>query len=140
LDNKNANQTCFAEILFHFSEVAVGIEFAREKKLFFTGFAHHKIELWKSCELSLRYELHVNCFYTRKKYLDSATLILKGHGYFILYAGFMANISPVLVRVRSVTWSHRRSFRAHSILSAGHTNQAGLACQANRAVGATLRR
>jgi hypothetical protein len=57
---------CFPKILFHFSEVAVGIEFAREKKLFLTGFAHHKIGLWKSCELGLRCELHVDCFYIKK--------------------------------------------------------------------------
>jgi len=44
---------CFVKILFHLSEVAVNIEFAREKKIFLTGFAHRKIELWKSCELDL---------------------------------------------------------------------------------------
>ena len=44
---------CFGKILFHLSEVAVSIDFAREKKLFFTGFAHRKVGLWKSCELDL---------------------------------------------------------------------------------------
>ena len=32
----------------------MGIDFAHEKKLFFTGFAHRKRRLWKSCELDLR--------------------------------------------------------------------------------------
>jgi hypothetical protein len=31
----------------------VGIAFALEKNLFFTGFAHPKPGLWKSCELDL---------------------------------------------------------------------------------------
>jgi hypothetical protein len=31
-------------------EVPVNIEFAQEKKLFFTGFTHGKAALWKSCE------------------------------------------------------------------------------------------
>jgi len=44
---------CFTKFLFHLLEVAVGIDFAREKKLFLTGFAHHKFSLWKSCELGL---------------------------------------------------------------------------------------
>ena len=35
-------------------EVSVGIDFAQEKNLFFTGFAHPKPRLWKSCELDLR--------------------------------------------------------------------------------------
>jgi len=34
-------------------EVAIGIDFAHEKKLLLTGFAHRKFVLWKSCELDL---------------------------------------------------------------------------------------
>jgi hypothetical protein len=45
------NQWRFAGFLFHLPEVAVAIEFAHEKKMFFTRFAHHKCTLWKSCEL-----------------------------------------------------------------------------------------
>ena len=52
---------CFVRFLFHFLEVAVGIDFAREKKMFLTGFTHCKARLWKSCELSLWCELPVNC-------------------------------------------------------------------------------
>jgi len=44
---------CFVKFLFHLLEVAVGIDFAREKKMFFTGFTHCKVRLWKSCELGL---------------------------------------------------------------------------------------
>jgi hypothetical protein len=40
----------FAEFLFHSMEVPVSIDFAQEKKLFFTGFTHGKAALWKSCE------------------------------------------------------------------------------------------
>ena len=44
---------CFVKFLFHLSEVAVSIDFAREKKMFFTGFTHLNLSLWKSCELGL---------------------------------------------------------------------------------------
>jgi len=44
---------CFVRFLFHLLEVAVCIDFAREKKMFLTGFAHCKVGLWKSCELGL---------------------------------------------------------------------------------------
>ena len=52
---------CFTNFLFHLSEVAVNIDFAREKKMFFTGFTHYKVRLWKSCELGLWHELQANC-------------------------------------------------------------------------------
>jgi len=52
---------CFAKFLFHLPEVAVGIDFAREKKYFLTGFTHRKFGLWKSCELGLWHKLPVNC-------------------------------------------------------------------------------
>jgi hypothetical protein len=41
------------KFLFHLLEVAVSIDFAREKKIYFTGFTHRKVGLWKSCELGL---------------------------------------------------------------------------------------
>jgi hypothetical protein len=44
---------CFIKILFHLLEVAVGIDFMREKNLFLTCFTHYKTVLWKSCELVL---------------------------------------------------------------------------------------
>ena len=44
---------CFVKFLFHLSEVTVSIDFAREKKMFFTGFTHLNLSLWKSCELGL---------------------------------------------------------------------------------------
>ena len=44
---------CFVKFLFHLPEVAVSIDFAREKKMFLTGFTHYKVGLWKSCELVL---------------------------------------------------------------------------------------
>jgi hypothetical protein len=69
LININANQIRFVKILFHFSEVAVGIEFAREKKLFLTGFTHRKIALWKSRELDLLVEPLASCFINEKKVL-----------------------------------------------------------------------
>jgi len=53
LSNEKANQSCFAEFLFHTKKVSVGIGFTQEKNLFFTGFAHHKVILWKSCGLDL---------------------------------------------------------------------------------------
>ena len=42
-------------------EVPVSIDFAQEKKLFFTGFAHRKPTLWISCEWSFDCE----CFVSR---------------------------------------------------------------------------
>ena len=51
---------CFAKFLFHLPEVAVGIDFAREKKMFLTGFTHRKVRLWKSCELVLEDKSFVN--------------------------------------------------------------------------------
>jgi hypothetical protein len=44
---------CFIKILFHCCQIAVGIGFMREKKLFLTCFAHRKVVLWISCELDL---------------------------------------------------------------------------------------
>lgn len=55
------------KILFHFSKVTVGIEFAREKKIFLTGFTHYKVALWKSCELRLLFEPIVNGFVNKKR-------------------------------------------------------------------------
>jgi hypothetical protein len=49
----DVNQWRFAGFLFHLTEVAVAIDFAHEKKMFFTRFAHRKYALWKSCELHL---------------------------------------------------------------------------------------
>jgi len=51
LRNGNANQLSFALFLFHTRQVAVAISFTCEKKLFFTGYAQHKFDLWKSCGL-----------------------------------------------------------------------------------------
>jgi hypothetical protein len=51
LRNANANQSRFALFLFHTKQFAAVIEFMREKKLFFTGYAHLKRALWKSCGL-----------------------------------------------------------------------------------------
>jgi hypothetical protein len=53
LGNEKTNQLRFGKFLFHLIEVAVSIEFAHEKNLFLTGFAHRKFVLWKSCELGL---------------------------------------------------------------------------------------
>jgi hypothetical protein len=53
LDNVKTNQLRFGKFLFHFIEVSVVIDFAREKKMFLTGFAHRKYDLWKSCGLCL---------------------------------------------------------------------------------------
>jgi hypothetical protein len=53
---------CFVKILFHCCQVAVGIDFTREKNLFLTCFTHCKVVLWKSCELDLILELTVNYF------------------------------------------------------------------------------
>jgi len=47
---------CFVKILFHLLEVAVGIDFMREKNLFLTRFTHYKVVLWKICELDLLFE------------------------------------------------------------------------------------
>ena len=51
---------CFVKILFHLLEVAVGIDFMREKNLFLTCFTHCKVVLWKICELDLLFESLVN--------------------------------------------------------------------------------
>lgn len=51
LPNANANQSPFALFLFHTKQVAVAIDFTREKKMFPTGYAHPKRPLWKSCGL-----------------------------------------------------------------------------------------
>jgi hypothetical protein len=53
LVNAKTNQLRFVEFLFHLIEVSVVIDFAREKKMFLTGFAHRKYDLWKSCGLRL---------------------------------------------------------------------------------------
>jgi len=42
-----------AEFLFHREKVAVNISFTQKKNLFFTGYAHRKLTLWKSCGLGL---------------------------------------------------------------------------------------
>jgi len=53
LVSDKTNQRHFRKILFHLIEVAVSIDFAREKNLFLTGFAQRKFVLWKSCGLDL---------------------------------------------------------------------------------------
>jgi hypothetical protein len=53
LDNMKTNQLRFSKFLFHLIEVSVVIDFAREKKMFLTSFAHRKYGLWISCGLSL---------------------------------------------------------------------------------------
>jgi hypothetical protein len=53
LDNAKTNQLRFIEFLFHLIEVSVVIDFALEKNLFLTGYAHRKYDLWKSCGLCL---------------------------------------------------------------------------------------
>jgi hypothetical protein len=57
LSNDKTNQSRFGKFLFHIIEVAVGIEFAHKKKLLFTGFAHHKPVLWKSCGLDIQFTI-----------------------------------------------------------------------------------
>jgi hypothetical protein len=54
LDNIKTNQLHFEKNLFHFLEVYIVIDFAREKKMFLTSFAQRKLNLWKSCGLSLQ--------------------------------------------------------------------------------------
>ena len=68
---------CFIKFLFHLLEVAVGIDFAREKNLFLTGFTHCKTGLWKSCELGLKKKLLVNRVYYSLSLIKSAVSILK---------------------------------------------------------------
>jgi hypothetical protein len=68
---------CFVKILFHLLEVAVGIDFMREKKLFLTCFTHHKFGLWKSCELDLERKLFVNCSCDQKESSKSVISVLK---------------------------------------------------------------
>jgi hypothetical protein len=53
LNNEKTSQLRFGKFLFHLIEVAVIIDFAHKNKLFFTGFAHRKFVLWKSCGLDL---------------------------------------------------------------------------------------
>ena len=53
LVNAKTNQLRFVEFFFHLIEVSVVIDFAREKKLFLTGYAHRKYDLWISCGLCL---------------------------------------------------------------------------------------
>jgi hypothetical protein len=53
LVNAKTNQLRFTKFLFHLIEVYVVIDFAREKKLFLTGYAHRKYDLWKNCGLCL---------------------------------------------------------------------------------------
>jgi hypothetical protein len=53
LDNSKTNQLRFIKFLFHLIEVSAVIDFAREKKMFLTGFTHRKYVLWKSCGLVL---------------------------------------------------------------------------------------
>lgn len=53
MSNKKNNQSDFVKFLFHLVETAINTEFAREKNLFLTCFAHRKLVLWKSCGLDL---------------------------------------------------------------------------------------
>ncbi len=53
LDNAKTNQLRFIEFLFHLIEVSVVIDFAHEKNLFLTGYAHRNYDLWISCGLCL---------------------------------------------------------------------------------------
>jgi len=48
LSNARLNQLRFEKFLFHLVEFAVGIDFARKKKIFFTCFTQRKFILWKS--------------------------------------------------------------------------------------------
>jgi len=78
---------CFVKFLFHFVEVAVGIDFAREKKMFLTGFTHRKVRLWKSCELDLENKLLVNRDSCELNYVKSAISILQSavNSYSVVY-------------------------------------------------------
>jgi hypothetical protein len=42
--------------------VVVGNDFAHKKNLFLTGFAHHKLDLWKSCGFDLRFYFFADLF------------------------------------------------------------------------------
>jgi hypothetical protein len=75
---------CFVKILFHLLEVAVSIDFAREKKMFLTGFTHRKAGLWKSCELDLLFESHVNCLSIEKIVLEIVCNSTEKHGCSVL--------------------------------------------------------
>jgi len=56
LKDCKSNQSHFSKNLFHRVDVIVSIEVAREKFLFFTGFAQRKSRLWKSCGLGFQFE------------------------------------------------------------------------------------
>ena len=68
---------CFVRFLFHLLEVAVCIDFAREKKMFLTGFTHCKVGLWKRCDLGLWRELPVNYLCIEENRVKLAISVLK---------------------------------------------------------------
>jgi len=53
LKNGKAKQSRFHDFLFHIKKVTVSNGFTEEKKMFFTGFAHRKVPLWKTGGLDL---------------------------------------------------------------------------------------
>jgi len=68
----------FEDFLFHLSEVAVLVDFAREKKIFFTGFAHCKSALWKTCELYLASHPYFQFWYASFYQKDVSTSPVSG--------------------------------------------------------------
>jgi uncharacterized protein (AIM24 family) len=48
LTQRKTIQSNSGAFLFHTAVVSVGTEVRRKKNLFFTGFAHHNLRLWKS--------------------------------------------------------------------------------------------
>ena len=71
----------FGDFLFHLSEVAVVVDFAREKKMLITGFTHRKSALWKTCELHLtsysQFQFWYEVFYEN----DKSMIIAKNKSY-----------------------------------------------------------
>jgi len=54
LDSFKTNQAHFIEFLFHLMEVAVSVDFAHKKILFFTSFAQRNFTLGKSCGMDFQ--------------------------------------------------------------------------------------
>jgi len=56
LNSNKINQSLFGDFFFHLVKVTISIDFANEKKLFLTGFAHRNFILCKSCGLGFEIE------------------------------------------------------------------------------------
>ena len=107
LGSGETNQSCFEKFLFHLIEVAVSIDFAHEKILFLTGFAHRKSLLWKGCELDFQI-LFDNVPATPNQVRPNKQILAKPLSSIILsvsrWSNYRQSITSIIIRFRLKRW------------------------------------